>query len=176
MITNVRAQRPKQSLALMLGTIGAFALSVGLGGCSKPSVDGPTWSLTGSREVAPPIPPEPVGQTPVYRGGRDPSTGRAMGDAAPPHVVADVKSSARGLQPTYQAPGKSGGVTMAALAPPSNPITKTPDGRTIVTVQPGETLTGIAAAHRVSISGIMFANNLRNPTVVSGQKLVLPPR
>jgi hypothetical protein len=176
MITNVSAQRPTYLRVFVLVTIGVAGLGVSLGGCSKPSVDGPTWSLTGSREVAPPVPHEPIVQTPVYRGGRDPSTGRAMGDAAPSQVMADPKSSTRGLRPTLQAPEKPGGVTMAALAPPPSPVSKTPDGRTIVTVQPGETLTGIAAAHRVSISGIMFANNLRNPTVVSGQKLVLPPR
>jgi hypothetical protein len=174
MITRVRAQHPTTKVTFVLGAIGILGL--GLSGCSKPSVDGPTWSLTGSRAVAPPVPRDATPPMPVYRGGRDPLTGHANVDATPLSPSVAQQSGAAAMGQSSGAVNKPTGVTMAALPPPTSPVTKTPDGRLIVTVQPGETLTAIAATHRVSISGLMFTNNLRNPSVTPGQKLVLPPR
>jgi LysM repeat protein len=146
--------------------------SLGVGACSKPDVDGPTWSLTGSRAVAPPTPVEPVRQPPVYRGGRDPATGLAIGEAARPNLPAEITP----LGAVKPSAGKVQAIGVATSPSLSQVPTKTADGRAIVQVRPGDTLTSIAATHRVSIAGLMFANNLRNPTVEPGMHLVLPPR
>ena len=46
--------------------------------------------------------------------------------------------------------------------------------RTVVTVRPGQTLGGIAAAHGVSLSRLKAANHLRSNTIRAGQRLRIP--
>jgi hypothetical protein len=153
----------------------ALALSVCITGCAKSPTDGPSWSLTGSRAGAPTA-PTPSPPQPVYRGGRDPATGLAPPAYQEP-MPRPASVAMAPLPPVAQTPAKPGvpanaGISVAAPAPAS----KTADGRTIVDVRHGDTLTSIAAAHRVSVAGLMFTNNLRSPAVVPGQRLVLPPR
>lgn len=47
-------------------------------------------------------------------------------------------------------------------------------GATKYTVRPGDTLSGIAARHGVSMSSIQSANNMRGTVVKRGQKLTIP--
>lgn len=166
-----------QNARLSLLILPAVASLSVLAGCAKGPTDGPTWSLTGSRAMAP-VPPEPMAairppdRAPVYRGGRDPSTGLAQ-----PQATVDMAPLPPPTQPTY-APKSTvkPGVLAAAPVAPAGAVGKTADGRLIIDVRPGDTLTGIAAAHRVSVAGLMFTNNLRSPVVEPGMRLALPPR
>lgn len=153
----------------------ALAAAAGVSGCAKTQTDGPTWSLTGSRAVAPPV-PQPAEPRPVYRGGRDPATGLAqpaLQEPTPRHASVEMAP----LAPIASTPAKPNALakTGVGVAAPA-PANKTADGRMIVDVRPGDTLTGIAAAHRVSVAGLMFTNNLRSPAVEPGMRLVLPSR
>lgn len=145
-----------------------------LPGCSNATRfnDGPTWSLTGGKDAAP---APPAGRLePSYRGGRDPVTGRAIqqhnGLAAtpPPPANSEVRSLAPPPRPYDQ----------AIAAQPAAParLGTNAYGRRIITVQPGDSLASVAAAHRVSIASLMFANNLRDAYVSPGQQIVIPPR
>ena len=138
-----------------------------------------------SRAMAP-VPPEPIAavrppdrdpvyRAPVYRGGRDPSTGLAQQQATVD--MAPLPPLTQPAQPTY-APKSIAkpGVLAAAPVAPAGAVGRTADGRLIIDVRPGDTLTGIAAAHRVSVAGLMFTNNLRSPVVEPGMRLALPPR
>lgn len=59
----------------------------------------------------------------------------------------------------------------ASLADPSPaPV----GGGTMIEVQQGDTVYGLAKKHRVSISELMSANNLQTPMIKPGQKLALP--
>jgi LysM repeat protein len=165
------------SLRFTASCMAVLAITAGLTGCAKSPVDGPTWSLTGSRTMAPPA-PQPVEVRPVYRGGRDPATGLAQ-----PHIQEPAPRQAS-VEMAPLAPLPSGIAKPSALAPQKqgvsaaapSPVSKTADGRTIIDVRPGDTLTGLATAHRVSVAGLMFTNNLRSPAVEPGMRLVLPPR
>jgi hypothetical protein len=140
--------------------------------------DGPTWSLTGGKDAAPP-PPGRV--EPTYRGGRDPATGRAVqqqGAMAPGAPAGNGQYIAPPPRPYDQAPAAQPGAVPArgvAGATYAQLGTNT-YARKIVTVQPGDSLASVAAAHRVSIASLMFANNLRDAYVSPGQQLVIPPR
>lgn len=151
-----------------------------LAGCSNATRfnDGPTWSLTGGKDAAPP----PPGRTePAYRGGRDPVTGRAVqqqsgiAPGAPPangqHLPPPPRPYDQALAAQPGTPPARGVAGVASTQLGSNAY-----GRRIITVQPGDSLAGVAAAHRVSIASLMFANNLRDAYVLPGQQLVIPPR
>jgi LysM repeat protein len=64
---------------------------------------------------------------------------------------------------------------VAVIAPqPATP--RRPGQPLTVTVQPGDTLTGLAIRHRTSLAAIMAANNLSDPRIAPGQQLVIPGR
>jgi LysM repeat protein len=158
---------------LRIVTSTAVLLSLSLAGCANPYADGPAWSLMGSRAV-PIAHPEPVSsQTSV---GQDAATSQGLATQEPraPHLRTEVTPLAPPMIPSSarNRSATAGGVTNVVHAAP----TKTADGRTVVSVQTGDTLSSIAATHRVSVAGLMFANNMRNPAVQPGMKLVLPPR
>lgn len=166
-----------------------------LAGCSSgPSLSGPSWNLTGSRaSVA--TPPKVMSQPatanpnvpePVYRGGRDPQTGRAMTEgptpppsqAAPPTVVATATPYPAASQPrhvttTVVMPPAAAPAPVAASAPPAVVPGQRPQ---VVEVRQGDSLAKIAADYKVSIASLMQANKLRDPYVSPGQWLVLPKR
>lgn len=121
----------------------------------------PRSAVTDDDEERPaPVPADPYKGV-RYKGGRDPQTGAAgtLGSAQPGPM------------------GAMGGIT-----PGARPIghvahdrttNVTPDG-TVIEVKPGDTLYGIATRHRVSVAGIMKANNLASERIAPGQRLLLP--
>ena len=100
---------------------------------------------------------EPFG---TYRGGRDPKTGLATG--APPWT-------------------RTQGSQVEALPPPTSQVAAAPssmhaargDAGNLITVQPGDTLYGLAKKHHVSISALMSINRLAEATIQPGQMLRL---
>jgi LysM domain len=149
--------------------------ALALGACSSTSMPGPSWNLTGGKDRAP-MPPKPIYADPpkqaalapsaanapvaTYRGGRDPITGRApsFGGAQPGFQPAQPP-----LPPTEPRPRDQ-------RSQASNPNART------VEVRPGQTLSMIATEQRVSLAGLMAANNLRDPYLIPGQILTIPNR
>lgn len=76
----------------------------------------------------------------------------------------------RALEPLTPSP--------AAIIPKASPIAAlpapTPAPAVLYTVLPGDTLSSVAARHHVSVQVLMQANNLSGPTIVVGQRLVVP--
>lgn len=162
----------------------AFAVTVA--GCSASGkLSGPNWNLTGGKGAAPiperPInahPPQPAGlpaperQPPIYRGGRDPVSGRAPTWGGPPQGFqprAAQHPATQPLQPTSQPAATpvyrpQSGAAPGGYAPPR------------IEVKPGQSLASIATQHRVSIASLMQVNGLRDAYVIPGQTLVIPPR
>jgi LysM domain len=169
-------------------------------GCSNAGrFPGPSWNLTGGQGSVP-VPAKsvysgtterssvPTGPPPppvVYRGGRDPITGRAPAWGSTPHGIekvplaptqdqrsapASAPNYSPGAQPAYNPPHPMQPATAVQALPaaPARPGT--------IEVRPGQTLTMIAAEQRVSIASLMSANRLRDPYLIAGQTLVLPPR
>jgi LysM repeat protein len=161
------------SSGLWIGLWVAIA-ATGVAGCAKSNPDGPTWSLTGSRGAAP-LPPEPISPRPEYKGGRDAQTGLARAPGPQPiTAIQPARHAAVEIAPLPPIAGQAAN-TKPAAAPAARPG-RTADGRTIIDVQTGDTLTSISAAHHVSVAALMFANNLRSPAVQPGMRLVLPTR
>lgn len=185
-----------------------LAAAVSLGGCGNgPSISGPSWNLTGSRTSVAPSPSTSITQPPkktepVYRGGRDPVTGRAEPEAPAPAKVA-------ALAPPTQLPAQAPALaaapklvqppshatppppTTAAAPTPTPTLTPVaaattalapvavmkPAGRPqVVEVKQGDSLARIASEYKVSIASLMHANKLRDPYIAPGQWLVLPKR
>lgn len=172
----MRFQFPHRSTIVTVSLTIAAALASGCSNATRFN-DGPTWSLTGGKDAVPP--PPPAKTEPTYRGGRDPATGRAM-----QHHGA-VAPGAPGMDGRYQASPPPRPYDQALAAQPAVAPTRGVStaqlgtnayGRRIITVQPGDSLASVAAAHRVSIASLMFANNLRDAYVSPGQQLVIPPR
>ena len=152
-------------------------------GCSNSGrFAGPSWNLTGGKDTLP-MPSQPVYATPtqppvsapgqpqppvVYRGGRDPVTGRAL----PP-----VGSRQTIEQMPLAPPAEPRSAPMqAGQTPIGQPSSYRPARPGTVEVKPGQSLAIIASEHRVSIASLMTANQLRDPYVIPGQQLVIPPR
>lgn len=77
--------------------------------------------------------------------------------------------------PAYAPPPLPPARTVAPVAPSNPPPAPrvAVSGRTIE-VQSGDTISGLARKHNVSIADLMSANNLRSPAIKPGQQLVLP--
>lgn len=183
------------SLTSVRPTAAAALAALTMAGCSSgPSLSGPSWNLTGSRaSVA--TPPKVMSQPatpnanvpePIYRGGRDPQTGRAMTEGSvtpPPQATPPVAVAA--ATPPPAAP-QTRPVTTTVVTPPaaapapaaaSAPAAGIPGQRPqVVEVRQGDSLAKIAADYKVSIASLMQANKLRDPYVTPGQWLVLPKR
>lgn len=159
-----------------------------LAGCSNgPTLKGPSWNLTGSRNAVPTASPQtaitPPAPQPAYRGGRDPVTGRAQTEGAPSPAIA----AAPAPQPPHTPPVAAPQVRTAAVTPPPMPVVQpTPPAQPMATasggrpqvveVKQGDSLAKIAAEHKVSIASLMQANKLRDPYISPGQWLVMPRR
>ncbi len=100
------------------------------------------------------LPPPPRGEPPVRMSG--------LPDPAPRPEAAPLLPATK-ARPAPVAPPR-------ASAPAAIPATP---GESIE-VQQGDTLYGISKRHRVAISELMTLNNLQNPNLRPGQKLVLP--
>lgn len=193
----------------------AIVAMLALAGCSNgPSLSGPSWNLTGSR-MSVSTPPKVMSQPasadanapqPVYRGGRDPVTGRASADGAPAQPLASLASPPTTVAaatpppagPPAAPPPRSVAAPAAvqasvpqaapvpAVAPPPTqapPVavsapSAVPSGQRpqVVEVQQGDSLAKLASQYKVSIASLMQANKLRDPYISPGQWLVLPKR
>ena len=142
------------------------ALLLGSGGCSSnQGYPNDQVRLTGSIdrglqaddvEPARPVPPDPYKGV-RYKGGRDPVTGAAPaldGSMPQPQPSPAARKAAAIMSPTK--------VTMAPAAK---------DGS--ISVQPGDTLFGLARKHGVTVSALKKANALQSDTLVTGQTLVV---
>ena len=166
----------RASRRLVLGSIAVL----GLAGCTQTSrfSNNQPANLTGSidrAERSPPVtqrqavapvdseaderpravPPDPYKGV-RYKGGRDPGTGVAPnlnGDMPPPAAAAPARPVKTAAAPIVAAPGQQS-----------------------ITVQAGESLSGIARKNQVSLSALMQANNLKGPHIVAGQTLLLPAK
>jgi hypothetical protein len=149
-----------------------------IAGCSSSGrFAGPSWNLTGGKGATP-IPERPLAQspqtahpsasepnTPAYRGGRDPVTGRALG--TPPAVLQPQSQGAsHPAQPLAPSAQRLVQAPSRGAASPSHHRT--------IEVRPGQSLAAIAGEHRVSISALMQANGLRDPYITPGQQLIIP--
>jgi hypothetical protein len=189
-----------QYVARPCGLFVPLVLALALAGCSSSKLSGPSWNLTGGKGATPipersinPNPPQAAGlpaperQPPIYRGGRDPVSGRAPGWGTPPAGFDNRSSQPPSAQPSSSQPYQSqppaynpgavapgapvyspGGAAMPTAAPGYGPRT--------VDVRPGQSLASIAADNRVSIASLMQANKLRDAYVIPGQQLVIPSR
>ena len=145
----------------------AISLLLTVGGCSASREP---VGLTGSverqnrvqraeadEEVARPVPPDPYKDV-RYKGGRDPVTGVApnLDGQLPAPPVAPSRKSAASRQVATAAPAATPGAS--------------------ITVQPGDTLSGLARKSGVSVAALMQANGLASPKIVPGQTLVVPAK
>jgi LysM repeat protein len=103
------------------------------------------------------------------------------GIAAANGLSSAALAAANGLSPTsfviagtrLRVPG-AGGATVTTTAPVAGSTTSTGGGGHLV--QPGETLTGIAAANRLSLPALASANGLTTRSfVIAGTRLRVPP-
>ncbi|MFM9942319.1 MAG: peptidoglycan DD-metalloendopeptidase family protein [Hyphomicrobiaceae bacterium] len=120
-----------------------------------------------------PYTPPPGAREPAVRlsGLPDPVARPEPGTTAPPPAA-----RARPLAPpAARAPAAPAAPTAPAPATAGRqvPTIATTPGETIEVAQ-GDTLYGIAKRHRVAISELMTLNNLTNPAIRPGQKIVLP--
>jgi murein DD-endopeptidase MepM/ murein hydrolase activator NlpD len=113
----------------------------------------------------------------TYGTNRDPSVASsALPEARPAAPTAPIARSAPPVDvatatPQPYQPGAAPPVTApAASAPVVEPITHGEQ----IEVQQGDTLYGLSRRHQVSLNDLMNANNLTNPNLKPGQKLVLP--
>ncbi|MDX2158099.1 MAG: peptidoglycan DD-metalloendopeptidase family protein [Hyphomicrobiaceae bacterium] len=65
-------------------------------------------------------------------------------------------------------------ITRDVPAPRARAAAGVPTSGTTIEVQSGDTIYGLSKRHRVSISELMTANGLQNPTIRPGQKLIVP--
>jgi hypothetical protein len=171
-----------------------LVLAIALAGCSaNAKLSGPSWNLTGGKGAAPvperPInahPPQAAGlpapdrQPPIYRGGRDPVSGRAPGWGTPPAGFDNRASQPHAAQPysapPYQPQTQPAPASSAPSYAPQSGAVAPGNGLRTVDVRPGQSLASIAADNRVSIASLMQANKLRDAYVIPGQRLVIPAR
>ncbi len=168
--------------------VAGFVCAAALGGCSADlgRFDGPSAGLSGDggRVRQGPVPYEPLRRNagapiaPLNDSEQamlpPPSSGPVRQAGLPEPVYRDQEprrpSEGRRLEPVGQ-----GRVVPASTGPQAHaaPIAGQGGGRTI-DVQPGDTLYGLSKQHKVAISELMSANNLQNPTIRPGQKLIIP--
>ncbi len=117
--------------------------------------------------------------SPVYRGGRDPVTGRASNEW-PPASPAPIQSATLAPLPASppQYPIQSNPAPSyrpsAPYASAPGAIAASPGG--VVEVKHGDTLYRIAKENNVTVPALMQANGLPNETIKLGQRLNIPAR
>lgn len=122
---------------------------------------------------------EPEGRS--YRPGDSSSNGSPSSQdtrmaTLPPayESAADSKYNYRGSEPKLREPQRAApsyAPTSQRSMPASNSV---PVSNNTIEVQRGDTLTGLAKQHRVSVAELMSVNNLQSPIVRPGDKLALP--
>ncbi len=124
---------------------------------------------------------------PVYRGGRDPVSGRAQEwpPASPPHGGSQqptaVERSALNPLPSAVSYSQPASPRSAYAPPPASyapgaPARGSAAGSTSVEVKHGDTLYRIAKANNVTVPALMQANSLSNESIKAGQHLTIPGR
>ncbi len=104
------------------------------------------------------------------------SSGGRVDVASLPPLDSAGPPAPRAMAVTRQELPPAGPASLAAAPPPAipvQPVTEPARGRQ-VEVRPGDTLYGIAKRHKVMISDLMAANDLKSPNIKPGQKLVVP--
>lgn len=138
--------RPHLRLALKI-TLCATAIAVLAAGCASSGGNLMKSGATPRQTTAVAVAPSAATQAPQER---------VYGATLVTPVVKDQSSVAS---------------TVQAVAP-----AKDLQGRTLVVVQAGDTLLGIARQHRVSVAELMSVNKLSSITVAPGQRLSIPKR
>jgi murein DD-endopeptidase MepM/ murein hydrolase activator NlpD len=113
------------------------------------------------------------GDSSSYRGPSQSQDTRMASLPPPRDTQADSKYNYR-REPELREPQRAAPSytpTSPRLAPASSTI---PGPGPTIEVQQGDTLTGIAKQHRVSVAELMSVNNLQSPIVRPGQRLALP--
>ena len=177
-----------ESVAWRSLLVASFVCAAALGGCSADlgRFDGPSAGLSGdgSRGRQGPVPYEPLRRNAGAPIAPLSETEQAM---LPPPNPGPVRQAGlpepiyRDQEPRRQPePRRPEPVGQSRVVPSSNsPIGGQPSaaalaGGKTIEVQQGDTLFGLSKQHKVAISELMSANNLQNPTIRPGQKLVIP--
>lgn len=105
----------------------------------------------------------------VYRGGRDPVTGKA-----PEWSGGGGQVQTSSIPPAPPKGRATAGAPMVRQAPASSGASSGSGLQGMAIVRQGDTLDSIAQAHGVSASAIQQANKLSGRAVKPGQRLVIP--
>ena len=92
--------------------------------------------------------------------------GATKAERPPRPAVAEARQVAGGPEPR----------TSAKRQPASKGSRPPSPGANVVEVRPGDTLLKVVTRHRVSVAALMSANELRSPTVETGQRIIIPAR
>jgi murein DD-endopeptidase MepM/ murein hydrolase activator NlpD len=151
-------------MSLRPAHVAAVALSMTLAACSADVTrfDGPSFNLTGDKTTGPAAAHPRSGLTGEGSEGVPPPSNR-VASLPPP---SGPGYAAQPLPPPREVPADR-----AAAAPRAKPAAS---GET-VEVHAGDTISGIARRHHVTVAALSEVNNLgSNATIKAGQKLVLP--
>lgn len=157
-----------------------FICAAALAGCSADlgRFDSVSLNGDGPRSRQAPIPHEPLRRNagaPVGAMEPDPPLLPSPGPAPvrqsglPEPVYRDPEPRRPIEQPRGEAARPGRALPGAAAA-----TERAPASGTSIEVQQGDTLYGLGRQHKVAISELMRVNNLQNPTIRPGQRLVLP--
>lgn len=115
------------------------------------------------------------GDSSSYRGPSQSQDTRMASLPPPRDTQADSKYNYRRNEPELREPQQRATPSYAPATQRFAPESNTePALSNTIEVQQGDTLTGIAKRHRVSVSELMSVNNLQSPVVRPGQRLALP--
>jgi murein DD-endopeptidase MepM/ murein hydrolase activator NlpD len=114
--------------------------------------------------------------SPMARGGSNASNGVSVANLPDEPVQAKIPQDVPPKRATARpspAVGATAAVVPGGTASAGQAAGPARAGQTI-DVAPGDTLYRLSSQHRVSISDLMAANNLQNPALKPGQKLIIP--
>jgi murein DD-endopeptidase MepM/ murein hydrolase activator NlpD len=171
-----------------LGIAAAMLSALAAAGCSASITrfDNPSFAIgEGSRSVAAAREPVASGAwelpPPAPASARRPaaaprSSGGRVDVASLPPIASEQAPTPRAMAVTSPEPVSPAPVSLATAPPAAVPPSAAPAearGQEIE-VRPGDTLYGIAKRHKVMISDLMAANDLKGPNIKPGQKLIVP--